>query len=160
MAAAATSGTDSDRSVIDVCEEVAAGRDTCVVSSRVPRTVKAIDTTQLIVLDEEARACGLNRNHGVGWLAAHADPMATHYLWPVLVHNLAHRPDFSPHWRCLVLLTVREGQEVCSLLDVLPASFDRLPETLDAVVKSKIAARLEHGSLMTQAEWAERYGGP
>ncbi|WP_196812300.1 hypothetical protein [Nocardia sp. CNY236] len=126
-----------------------------MVSSEVPRTVKAVDTAQLILLDEQARKCGLNRHHGAGWLATYADRTATHYLWPVLAHQLARQPEFSPHWRCLLLLTVRDGRQVCSLLDVLPASFNNLPETLDSSTKSEIATKLEHESLMTQAEWAQ-----
>ncbi|MGV9542075.1 hypothetical protein ACWDSF_12185 [Nocardia beijingensis] len=129
-----------------------------VTSSMVPRTVKSVDTAQLILLDEQARECGLNRHHGAGWLAAHADRTATHYLQPVLVHRLRHRPEFSPHWRCLLLLTVRDGQQISSLLDVLPASFNDLPETLDDPTKSFIATKLQHGSLVTQAEWAKRHG--
>ncbi|MCI4066165.1 hypothetical protein MRQ36_27900 [Micromonospora sp. R77] len=120
----------------------------------VPRTVKAVDTSELIRLDAEAIECGLNRNHGVGWLLEFADSTAVHYLWPVLVHRLRHRPEFSPHWRCMLLLTVRDGQQVLSLLDVLPASFEGLPETLDGATKTDIVLRLEHGGLLTQAQWS------
>ncbi|SCL26353.1 hypothetical protein GA0070616_3291 [Micromonospora nigra] len=125
------------------------------MSSGVPRTVKAVDTSELIGLDTEAIECGLNRNHGAGWLAEFADPAAVHYLRPVLVHRAGHRPEFSPHWRCMLLLTVQDGQQIFSLLDVLPASFEDLPETLDAATKTKIAHRLEHGDLLTQAQWAD-----
>ncbi|MBB2914820.1 hypothetical protein FHS43_006132 [Streptosporangium becharense] len=126
-----------------------------MASSEIPRTVKAVSTAQLIYLDEEARACELNRQHGAGWLAEHADPEATHYLWPALVHRLNHRPEHSPHWRCMLLLTLRDGQEVFSMLDVLPAAFDRLAESLDRETKTRIARRLL-GSMQTVAEWSER----
>jgi hypothetical protein len=125
------------------------------VSSGVPRTVKAVDTSELIRLDAEAIGCRLNRNHGAGWLAAFAHPDAVHYLRPALVHHTPHRPHVSPHWRCMLLLTVRDGQQIFSLLDVLPASFEDLPEALDAVTKSDITHRLEHGGLLTQAQWAD-----
>ncbi|WP_430502997.1 hypothetical protein ACQRWP_15820 [Micromonospora trifolii] len=125
------------------------------MSSGVPRTVKAVDTSELIRLDAQAIECRLNRNHGAGWLAAFADPEAVHYLWPVLVHQARHRPEFSPHWRCMLLLAMRDGQQVMSLLDVLPASFEDLPETLDAATKTEVARRLEYGSLLTQAQWAD-----
>ncbi|MEG3632580.1 hypothetical protein [Micromonospora palythoicola] len=124
------------------------------MSTGVPRTVKAVDTPELIRLDAEAITCGLNRNHGAGWLVEFADLAAVHYLRPVLVHRAAHRPEFSPHWRCLLLLTVRDGQQVVSLLDVLPTSFKQLPETLDAATKTEAAHRMEHGGLLTQAQWA------
>ncbi|GAA0987147.1 hypothetical protein GCM10009555_065920 [Acrocarpospora macrocephala] len=126
--------------------------------SEVPRTVKAVDTAQLLRLDAEAVQCGLSRTHGVAWLSEHVHGTATHYLWPALVHRLEHRPEYSPHWRCMLLLTVRDGTQIFSLLDVLPASFDQLPETLDAATKTKIAQKLMNGPLQTYAEWAEHDG--
>ncbi|WP_055483146.1 hypothetical protein [Sphaerimonospora mesophila] len=128
-----------------------------MASSEVPRTVKAVNTTQLIHLDEEAMVCGLSRQHGAGWLAERADPEATHYLWPALVHCLDHRPEYSPHWRCMLLLVLRDGQQVFSLLDVLPASFDALPENLDRSTKTQITQRLL-APMQTVAEWSERHG--
>ncbi|MEU3457264.1 hypothetical protein ABZ671_27225 [Micromonospora sp. NPDC006766] len=120
----------------------------------VPRTVKAIDTAELIRLDAEAIAYGFNRNHGAGWLAEYAALEAVHYLRPVFVHWAGRRPELSPHWRCMLLLTMRDGQEVFSLLDVWPASFDHLPETLDSAAKRAIAHRLDHGWLPASAQWA------
>ncbi|WP_433229957.1 hypothetical protein ACQP2H_30435 [Micromonospora sp. CA-248260] len=125
------------------------------MSSVVPRMVKAVDTSELIRLDAEAIECGLNRNHGVGWLMEFADPEAVHYLRPVLVHRAPHRPQFSPHWRCMLLLTMRDGQQIFSLLDVLPTSFENLPETLDAATETEVTRRLECGGLPTQAQWAD-----
>ncbi|MGW8646897.1 hypothetical protein [Micromonospora sp. D75] len=119
-----------------------------------PRTVKAVDTATLIQLDTQAIEYGFSRNHGRGWLAEHAAPLAPHYLRPFLVHRAGRRPEFDPHWRCMLLLTVRDGQEIFSLLDVWPASFDRLPETLDWAAKQAIVDRLNHGELSTQAQWA------
>ncbi|MEV6374790.1 hypothetical protein [Micromonospora musae] len=83
-----------------------------------------------------------------------AAPEAMHYLRPVLVHRAGRRPEFSPHWRCMLLLTMRDGQEVFSLLDVWPASFGHLPETLDSATKHAIAYRLDYGGLPTSAQWA------
>ncbi|WP_274524615.1 hypothetical protein [Micromonospora trifolii] len=37
---------------------------------------------------------------------------------------------------------MRDGQQVVSLLDVLPASFEDLPETLDAATKTEVTRRL------------------
>ncbi|MEU4542215.1 hypothetical protein [Nonomuraea dietziae] len=102
---------------------------------KIPRTVKAVDTNQLLKLDAEAFACGLNRHNSVEWLTNYTDPTATHYLHPALVHRLNHRPEHSPHWRCMLLLIVQGGEQVFSLLDVPPASFDSLPENLSAETK-------------------------
>jgi hypothetical protein len=125
------------------------------VPSGLPRTVKAIDTTDLIRLDAEAIACGFNRHHGAGWLAEHAAPQAVQYLRPAIVHRAGRRPKFSPHWRCFLLLTMRDGQEVFSLLDVWPASFDQLPDTLHPATTHALAHRLEYGQLLTSAQWAD-----
>jgi hypothetical protein len=129
------------------------------MSSPVPRTVKAIETSELMRLDDEARAYGFNRHHGPGWLATNAAPSAIHYLHPVVVHAAGRRPEFSPHWRCTLLLTLRDDQEVFSLLDVWPQTFEQLPETLDAETKSTISQRLLQGNLPTQAQWVASHAG-
>lgn len=77
-----------------------------------------------------------------------------HYLFPVLVHQLSHRPEVSPQWRCELLLTVLTGEQILSLLDMLPATFDKLPETLDAAAKTDIANRMERAQALS--EWAEQ----
>ncbi|WP_247678052.1 hypothetical protein [Micromonospora sp. C72] len=123
------------------------------MSSTVPRTVKAIETNELLRLDDEARARGFNRHHGAGWLATNAAPSAIHYLHPVVVHQAGRRPEFTPHWRCALLLKLHDAQEVFSLLDVWPPSFEQLPETLQAEAKSAISHRLLEGNLPTQAQW-------
>lgn len=128
------------------------------MAPEMPRTVKAVDTNRLLQLDEEAAACGLNRHHGVAWLTGFADPEATHYLHPALIHRLDHRPEHSPHWRCMLLLVVRGGEQVFSLLDVLPPSFDSLPENLSTETKNEVIHKLNHGGLPTQAEWHDQNG--
>jgi hypothetical protein len=129
------------------------------MSSTVPRTVKAIETTELLRLDDEARTRGFNRHHGPGWLAANATPSAIHYLHPVFVHKAGRRPEFTPHWRCALLLKLHDDQEVFSLLDVWPPSFEQLPETIDAETKSTISHRLLEGNLPTQAQWFASHAG-
>jgi hypothetical protein len=51
-------------------------------------------------------------------------------LFPALVHILDHLPDVSPQWRCEALLSMNDDTQVLSFLDVLPATFARLLETL------------------------------
>ncbi|PMR58799.1 hypothetical protein C1A38_22780 [Verrucosispora sp. ts21] len=82
------------------------------VSSGVPRTVKAIDTAELIRLDVEAIAYGFNRNHDAGWLAEHAALEAMHYLRPVLVHRarrtrLRSRSKLAHPYICLLIILMR-----------------------------------------------------
>lgn len=88
------------------------------------------------------------------WLREHVAGAATHYLFPWLVHRLSHRPEVSPQWRCQLLLTVRTGEQILSLLDVLPATFQRLPETLTPSMKTDIARRMDR--VLTVREWDER----
>ncbi len=117
------------------------------------RTVKVVDGRTLVALDDEARCRGFNRQHGPGWLAVNADMSAQHYLYPFMVHRASHRPEFSPHWRCMLLLRMRDGQDVFSLLDIWPATFTQIPESLTVQKKTEIAGRLEGGGLPTAAEW-------
>ncbi|MFE7116215.1 hypothetical protein ACFU99_12435 [Streptomyces sp. NPDC057654] len=124
------------------------------MASALPRTIRAVDTDHLLDLEREAAACGLSQRLPVDWLSEHAAAAGTHYLFPVLVHQLRHRPEVSPQWRCQLLLTVSTGEQILSLLDVLPATFDRIPATLDASSKTRIARRME--GAMSVREWMER----
>ncbi|MGW1893979.1 hypothetical protein ACWCP6_27545 [Streptomyces sp. NPDC002004] len=117
-------------------------------------TVRAVDTGQLLGLAQEAATCGFSQRLPVDWLQRHLSAGATHYLFPTLVHRLRHRPEVSPQWRCQLLLTVRTGEQIWGLLDVLPGTFDKLPETLDAGSKTDVVSRIQRA--MTQHEWAER----
>lgn len=76
----------------------------------------------------------------VDWLQAHLAVEATHHLFPTLVQRLRHRPEVPLQWRCQQLLTVRTGEQVRGLLDVLPDTFDKIPETLDAESKKDIVS--------------------
>lgn len=118
-----------------------------------PRTVKVVDAMTLVALDDEARRRGFNRQHGPGWLIVNIDMSARQYLYPFLVHRAGRRPEFSPHWRCMLLLRMRDGQDVFSLLDVWPATFTQIPEALTVQEKTKIAGRLQGGGLPTAVEW-------
>jgi hypothetical protein len=130
--------------------------DDAKVYEQVPRTVKAVDASTLFDLDDEARSCGFKRHHGPGWLVANADTSAQHYLYPFMVHRADHRPEFSPHWRCMLLLRMSDGHEVFSLLDIWPPTFLRIPESLTTQEKTELARRLEGGGLPTAVEWEAR----
>ncbi|WRZ88169.1 hypothetical protein OHB54_03355 [Streptomyces sp. NBC_01007] len=119
-----------------------------------PRTIRAVDTARLLLLGEEAARLGFSQRLPAGWLREHAAAEAVHHLFPAMEHRLSHRPELSPQWRCELLLKVRTGDEVLSLLDVLPAAFQELPETLDATAKSAIAARMKRA--LAVREWFEQ----
>ncbi|MCG0283975.1 hypothetical protein [Streptomyces sp. PSAA01] len=119
-----------------------------------PRTIRAVDTGQLLLLAEEAARLGFSQRLPADWLREHTRVTAVHYLFPTMEHWLSHRPEVSPQWRCELLLTVRTGEEVLSLLDIRPARFEELAETLDTTAKADIAARMRRA--LSVREWAER----
>lgn len=119
-----------------------------------PRTVRAVHTAQLLDLAQEAAMHGFSQRLPVDWLQEHLAAEATHYLFPTLIQRLRHRPEVPLQWRCQQLLTVRTGEQIWGLLDVLPDTFDKLPETLDTESKKDIVSRIERA--VTQREWVER----
>lgn len=93
----------------------------------VPRELKVLDTISLIGLEERACRLGLNQRLEPAWVREHAAPGGTHYLWPALWHGPLARPGVARHLRCELLVEVRTGKRVMSLLDVLPVDFTPLP---------------------------------
>ncbi|MFC9746422.1 hypothetical protein [Streptomyces niveus] len=126
------------------------------MTSPLPRTVRAVDTTSLLDLAQEAALHGFSRRLPVDWLRDHLAAEATHYLLPTLVHRLAHRPETPLQWRCQQLLTVSTGEQILGLLDVMPGAFNKLPETLDTASKDDIVSRIERA--VSVRERKERMG--
>ncbi|WP_406322752.1 hypothetical protein [Streptomyces sp. NBC_01637] len=93
-----------------------------------PRELKAVDSASLFRLEERASDLGLSQRLDPVWVQANAAPDGTHYLWPALWHGLSHRPDVPRQLRCELLITLRAGDRVRSLLDVLPDDFTPLPK--------------------------------
>ncbi|MFF3271987.1 hypothetical protein ACFYWU_13815 [Streptomyces chrestomyceticus] len=119
-----------------------------------PRTVRAVDTAQLLDLAQEAAMHGFSQRLPVDWLREHLAAEATHYLFPTLVQRLTHRPEVPLQWRCQQLLTVSTGEQIWGLLDVLPDTFDKIPETLETASKEDIVNRIEQA--VKVREWMER----
>ncbi|MET9542806.1 hypothetical protein ABZY16_35810 [Streptomyces sp. NPDC006553] len=93
----------------------------------VPREVKRLDTASLLALEERALGLALNQRLDPVWVEAHAASDGRHYLWPALWNSLPHRPEVPRQLRCELLIALRDGQHVMSLLDVLPEDFAPLP---------------------------------
>ncbi|MFI2041011.1 hypothetical protein ACIOK4_44765 [Streptomyces bottropensis] len=93
-----------------------------------PREVKVIDSASLFRLEERAGDLCLSQRLDPAWVRANAAPNGTHYLWPALWHSLSHRPDVPRHARWELLITLRTGDRVLSLLDVIPDDFTPLPQ--------------------------------
>ncbi|GAB7106625.1 hypothetical protein JCM4814A_49390 [Streptomyces phaeofaciens JCM 4814] len=94
----------------------------------VPRELKVLDTASLLEVEERACRLGLRQRLDPAWLRTNAAPEGTHHVWPVLWHNLSHRPDVPRQLRCELLISLRTGERVRSLLDVLPDDFTALPK--------------------------------
>ncbi|MCX5180339.1 hypothetical protein [Streptomyces virginiae] len=92
-----------------------------------PREVKVIDTASLLKLEERACQLSLNQRLDPAWVLENAAPEGTHYLWSAVWNSLSHRPDIPRQLRCELLLTLRSGERVMSLLDMLPDDFAPLP---------------------------------
>lgn len=69
---------------------------------------------------------GLSQRLLPAWLEENVAATGLHYLWPGLWHRLSHRPEVSLHLRCELLLQLRDGEQVRSLLDILPGDFEPL----------------------------------
>lgn len=88
-----------------------------------PRELKAVNSASLFRLEERACALGLSQRLDPTWVQTNAAPDGTHYLWPALWHGLSHRRDVPRQLRCELLITLRAGDHVRSLLDVIPDDF-------------------------------------
>ncbi|MEW2095103.1 hypothetical protein ACIG8K_18130 [Streptomyces halstedii] len=119
-----------------------------------PRTVRAVDTAQLLDLAQEAAMHSFSQRLPVDWLQEHLAAEGTHYLLPTLVQRLTHRPEVPLQWRCRQLLTLSTGEQVWGLLDILPDTFDKIPETLGTESRKDIVNRIEQA--VTVREWMER----
>ncbi|WP_336705947.1 hypothetical protein [Oerskovia sp. USHLN155] len=120
-------------------------------SVSVPREVKVVDTPTLLELEE--RACGrrLNKRLDPVWVQENVAGGGAHYLRPALWHSLDHRPDIPRHLRCELLVELRTGDRVLSLLDVRPAEFAPLARVISRDEGLEVARLLS--SVPTVREW-------
>ncbi|MFD9409713.1 hypothetical protein ACFWBN_22230 [Streptomyces sp. NPDC059989] len=121
-----------------------------------PREVKVVDSASLFRLEERARDLGLSQRLDPAWVQANAAPDGTHYLWPALWHSLSHRPDVPRQLRCELLITLRAGDRVLSLLDVLPEDFTPLPRVTSREEGMQVRQLLDHAPSVR--EWLLREG--
>ncbi|MEU8005508.1 hypothetical protein AB0B66_30490 [Catellatospora sp. NPDC049111] len=86
-------------------------------------------------LHEEAGRLRLGLGGGSPWLPAHLDPDGVHYVvpdpasyyWP---GNPDGRDGVIRWWQCRLLLRMYDGEQVSSMVAVLPETFTALPSTL------------------------------
>ncbi|SEQ99964.1 hypothetical protein [Streptomyces radiopugnans] len=121
-----------------------------------PRELKAIATASLLELEERALDLGLSQRLDPSWVAVNAAPAGVRYLWPVLWHDLSHRPDVPAHLRCELLIALYTGERVRSLLDVLPGDFASLPRVTSRDEGMEVGRLLD--SAPSVREWLLREG--
>ncbi|MFB0627672.1 hypothetical protein [Streptomyces sp. AB3(2024)] len=121
-----------------------------------PRELKAVDSSSLFKLEERGCDLGLSQRLDPAWVQANAAPDGTHYLWPALWHSLPHRPDVPHQLRCELLITLRAGDRVKSLLDVLPDDFTPLPQVTSRDEGMQVSQLFDHAPSVR--EWLLREG--
>ncbi|MGW0791441.1 hypothetical protein ACWD04_25155 [Streptomyces sp. NPDC002911] len=123
------------------------------------REVKVIDTVALIRLEERADELGLSQRLAPAWVLRHAAAKGAHHLWPAVWQSLSHRPDVPRQLRCELLITLRTGERVVSLLDVLPDEFIPLPRVTSREEGMRVSRLLDRAPPVR--EWLLREGeGP
>ncbi|AQT76187.1 hypothetical protein [Streptomyces sp. fd1-xmd] len=121
-----------------------------------PREVKVIDTASLLRLEERAWELSLNQRLDPAWVMANAAPDGSHYLWPAVWNTLSDRPDVPRQVRCELLITLRAGDRVMSLLDVLPDDFTPLPRVTSRDDGMRVSELLDRSPSVS--EWLLREG--
>ncbi|MFE2411764.1 hypothetical protein ACFXDE_25785 [Kitasatospora sp. NPDC059408] len=121
-----------------------------------PREVKVIDTASLLGLEARAGELGLSQRLDPLWVKANAASDGSHYLWPALWNSLSHRPDVPRQLRCELLIALRTGDRVMSLLDVLPDDFVPLPKVTSRDEGMRVSELLDRSP--TVREWLLREG--
>ncbi|MER7807366.1 hypothetical protein [Streptomyces sp900116325] len=122
-----------------------------------PREVKVIDTASLLRLEERASELSLNQRLDAAWVLDCAAPDGTHYLWPALWNSSSHRPDVPRQLRCKLLITLRGGERVVSLLDVLPDDFTPLPRVSSREEALEVSQSLDR--VLSVRDWLLREDG-
>ncbi|MCP2329465.1 hypothetical protein HDA40_007972 [Hamadaea flava] len=97
--------------------------------------LKALDSISICALHEEAERLRLGLGKGGPWLKAHLDPDGIHYLVPdPASYYWPGRPNGRGGeirwWQCTALLRMYDGEQVSSMIAVLPETFTALPSSL------------------------------
>ncbi|MEY9876927.1 hypothetical protein ABH931_006440 [Streptacidiphilus sp. MAP12-33] len=98
---------------------------------REARVLKPLDNDAVFALHEEAGRLRLGLGGSSPWLQAHLAPGGPHYLLPDPADHYWPDPEAGRRWwQCRMLLTMIDGEQVTSMLAVLPETFIALPSTV------------------------------
>ncbi|GAA1649732.1 hypothetical protein ACFQY4_23270 [Catellatospora bangladeshensis] len=117
------------------------------------RALKAVDTATVCALYEEAGRLRLGLGKGGPWLHHHLHPDAVHHIVPDPAdYYWPGRPEGSEGtirwWQCTVLLRMYDGEQVSSMIAVMPETFTALPQNLPR----RRQARLVHLARATERD--------
>ncbi|MFD4908325.1 hypothetical protein [Kitasatospora purpeofusca] len=107
---------------------------------REARILKALDSDAIFALHEEAGRLRLGLGGSSPWLQAHLDPGGPHYLLPDPAEYYWPNPEAGRSWwQCRLFLTMIDGEQVSSMLAVLPETFAALPSTVPRFRQRRLA---------------------
>jgi hypothetical protein len=112
----------------------------CPPLPRDANVLKALDSEAVLALHEEAGRLRLGLGKGGPWMRAHLDSTATHYLFPDPADYYWPDPAAGRNWwQCRLLLRMADGEQVTSILAVLPDTFLALPSTVPPLRQRRLA---------------------
>jgi hypothetical protein len=89
----------------------------------VPKAIKRVVKSDLVVLSEKAGALHLGAGRRAGWLRDHVSDSANGALWAILRES---QPQ--PSYRCLIVIKCGGDGVENFMLDLLPDDFEQLPD--------------------------------
>ena len=105
---------------------------------RPARALKSIDTATVERLDALGRSETVDGAAAQLWLSAHLARDAEHFIFPDPYKH--HWPEPGrPTWECSLLLRMADGEQVRSMVRLLPDDFVALPSTLPRLRQRRLA---------------------
>ncbi|MFI1308713.1 hypothetical protein ACH4TS_00870 [Streptomyces albidoflavus] len=107
--------------------------------------LKSLATETVCALLDDAHRLRLGLGGGEEWLRAHLDRDGVHYLFPDPATYYWPGTPVSgtpiSWWQCTMLLRMGDGEQVRTMVAVLPESFTALPSTLPRRRQLRLAHR-------------------
>jgi hypothetical protein len=116
-----------------------------------PDVIRELDTPALVLMEGEARDQNFSQRLQVEWVRRHVAEGGTHIAQVALEVAAQKLPPRSPHWRLLVLLSMRDGRLALSLLDCVPESFLENSRAVPDDTKQDVKDALS--GAMSLADW-------
>jgi hypothetical protein len=115
------------------------------------------DPVSLVALETRAADLELNQRLPQAWLDRHLAPGRQPLPSPRAVAQLQPPSDVPLQLRGELLIELADGEQVLSLLDVLPEDYDRLPSVRARAEYLAVAAKMSEARSVK--EWSETCEG-